>query len=155
MSGAMNKQTPNRPPPRHNLHAHRRQHRPLHCAHRGPPETPYEAGQFHITISLPDNYPIEPPSMKLKTRIYHPNIDDHGNICLDVLKTGKKGGWNPAWTLGKVLLSLSALLGSPNPDDPLMPEIAEQMVADYSAFATAAREWTAKYAASVDDDERR
>ncbi|KAJ1936956.1 hypothetical protein GGF37_005403, partial [Kickxella alabastrina] len=119
----------------------------------GPPETPYEAGQFHITISLPDNYPIEPPSMKFKTRIYHPNIDDHGNICLDVLKTGKKGGWNPAWTLGKVLLSLSALLGSPNPDDPLMPEIAEQMVADYSAFATAAREWTAKYAAPVDDDD--
>ncbi|KAJ1892862.1 hypothetical protein LPJ66_006095 [Kickxella alabastrina] len=119
----------------------------------GPPETPYEAGQFHITISLPDNYPIEPPSMKFTTRIYHPNIDDHGNICLDVLKTGKKGGWNPAWTLGKVLLSLSALLGSPNPDDPLMPEIAERMVADYSAFATAAREWTAKYAAPVDDDD--
>ncbi|KAJ1894845.1 hypothetical protein LPJ66_004943 [Kickxella alabastrina] len=118
----------------------------------GPPETPYEAGQFHIAISLPDNYPIEPPSMKFTTRIYHPNIDDHGNICLDVLKTGKKGGWNPAWTLGKVLLSLSALLGSPNPDDPLMPEIAEQMVANYSAFVTAAREWTAKYAAPVDGD---
>ncbi|PIA17634.1 ubiquitin conjugating enzyme, partial [Coemansia reversa NRRL 1564] len=112
----------------------------------GPPDTPYERGRFLIDVALSAQYPMEPPSMRFKTRIYHPNIDDHGNICLDVLKTGKSGCWNPSWTLGRVLVSLTVLLGSPNPHDPLMPDIADQMLNDHPAYVNAAREWTAKHA---------
>ncbi|KAJ2810137.1 hypothetical protein H4S07_002846 [Coemansia furcata] len=118
----------------------------------GPPDSPYENGRFFIDVVLSETYGVDPPSMKFKTRIYHPNIDDHGNICLDILKTGSKGAWKPSWTLDKVLIALRVLLDSPNPDDPLMPEIAEQMANDRAAFAKTAAEWTARYATSFDDD---
>ncbi|KAJ1794837.1 hypothetical protein LPJ59_004452 [Coemansia sp. RSA 2399] len=118
----------------------------------GPPNTPYENGRFLIDVSLSSRYPIEPPSLKFKSRIYHPNIDDHGNICLDILKSGKKGNWNPSWTLGKVLVSMTVLLSNPNPHDPLMPEIADQWLNDHAGFERTAREWTSKYATGFSDD---
>ncbi|KAJ2156610.1 hypothetical protein GGF46_005072 [Coemansia sp. RSA 552] len=112
----------------------------------GPADTPYAGGRFLVDVALSERYPIDPPSIKFRTRIYHPNIDDHGNICLDVLKTGKNGSWSPSMTLAKVLLSLPMLLSSPNPHDPLMPEIADQMLNDHAAYIRAAAECTAKHA---------
>ncbi|KAJ2005225.1 Ubiquitin-conjugating enzyme E2 T [Coemansia thaxteri] len=117
----------------------------------GPPGTPYEGGQFRIDVVLPNTYGVDPPALKFKTPIYHPNIDDHGNICLDVLKTGSKGTWRPSWTLDKVLISLVVLLGSPNPHDPLMPEVAEHLLTDPAAFAKTAAEWTARHASASAD----
>ncbi|KAJ1729686.1 Ubiquitin-conjugating enzyme E2 T, partial [Coemansia biformis] len=123
-----------------------------HAQIDGPPSTPYERGRFSVDVSLSSCYPMEPPSMRFETRIYHPNIDDHGNICLDVLKSGKNGCWTPSWTLAKVLVALSVLLATPNPHDPLMPDIADQMLSDGSAYMAAAREWTARYAAPSAED---
>ncbi|KAJ1954567.1 hypothetical protein EC988_002366 [Linderina pennispora] len=118
----------------------------------GPGETPYENGRFLVDITLTDQYPIEPPSVKFRTRIYHPNIDDHGNICLDILKTGTKGTWKPQWTLVSVLLALTVLMRAPNPDDPLMPDIAEELKSDTEAYQRKAREWTARFAKPVKGD---
>ncbi|KAJ1948478.1 hypothetical protein FBU59_001574 [Linderina macrospora] len=119
----------------------------------GPRETPYESGLFLLDIVLTKQYPIEPPSVKFRTRIYHPNIDDHGNICLDLLKTGKNGTWNPQWTLESVLRALTLLMDTPNPDDPLMPDIADEMKCDVETYRRKAREWTAKYAKLTADDQ--
>ncbi|KAJ2700249.1 hypothetical protein H4218_002163 [Coemansia sp. IMI 209128] len=118
----------------------------------GPPDSPYENGRFFIDVVLSETYGVDPPSMKFITRIYHPNIDNHGNICLDVLKSGSKGAWKPSWTLDKVLIALRVLLEMPNAQDPLMPEIAEQMMSDHAAFKKTAAEWTARYATAFDDD---
>ncbi|KAJ2805230.1 hypothetical protein H4R21_001337 [Coemansia helicoidea] len=117
----------------------------------GPPDTPYERGRFAVDVALSDRYPMEPPSVRFATRIYHPNIDDHGNICLDVLKSGKSGCWNPSWTLAKVLVALSVLLATPNPHDPLMPEIADLLLNDRPAYLAAARDWTARFATPAAD----
>ena len=86
----------------------------------GPKDTPYESGIFHLDISFPDDYPFKPPKVIFKTPIYHCNINKKGHICLDILKSQ----WSPALTLSKVLLSVSSLLSDPNPNDPLVPEIA-------------------------------
>ena len=108
----------------------------------GPSETPYEGGVFQLEIQFPSNYPYRPPKIIFKTPIYHPNITPSGSICLDILKTN----WSPALNISKVLLSLCSLLSDPNPDDPLMPEIAHQFRNYRSKFDADAREWTIKYA---------
>lgn len=61
------------------------------------------------------------PKVVFNTKIYHPNIDNLGRICLDILKDK----WSPALQIRSVLLSIQALLSSPNPDDPLNNEAAE------------------------------
>lgn len=81
----------------------------------GPEGTPYEGGTYLISISIPRGYPFEPPKMKFVTKIWHPNISSQtGAICLDILKDQ----WSPALTIKTALLSLQALLCSPEPDDP-------------------------------------
>lgn len=108
----------------------------------GPSESPYEGGVFHLKINFPSNYPFKPPKVQFITKIYHPNISPSGNICLDVLRDK----WSPALTIGKLLLSISSLLTEPNPDDPLVPEIAEILRTDKAKFEDLARTWTHTYA---------
>ena len=79
-------------------------------------------GKFNLELFLPDDYPMCPPRIRFLTRIYHPNIDRLGRICLDVLKNN----WSPALQIRTILLSIQALLGAPNPEDPLNEAVAKQ-----------------------------
>ena len=87
----------------------------------GPEDSPYSGGVFFLNIHFPADYPFKPPKVSFTTRIYHCNINANGGICLDILKDQ----WSPALTISKVLLSICSLLTDPNPDDPLVPEIAQ------------------------------
>uniref|UniRef100_A0A673I2F8 E2 ubiquitin-conjugating enzyme n=1 Tax=Sinocyclocheilus rhinocerous TaxID=307959 RepID=A0A673I2F8_9TELE len=86
----------------------------------GPSDSPYQGGVFFLTIHFPTDYPFKPPKVAFTTKIYHPNINSNGSICLDILRSQ----WSPALTVSKVLLSICSLLCDPNPDDPLVPDIA-------------------------------
>nr|6W7Z_A Chain A, Ubiquitin-conjugating enzyme E2 D2 [Homo sapiens] len=108
----------------------------------GPNDSPYQGGVFFLTIHFPTDYPFKPPKVAFTTRIYHPNINSNGSICLDILRSQ----WSPALTISKVLLSISSLLSDPNPDDPLVPEIARIYKTDREKYNRIAREWTQKYA---------
>ncbi|CAM1332282.1 UBE2T (predicted) [Pycnogonum litorale] len=112
----------------------------------GAKETPYDGGAFKIEVILPDRYPFEPPKLKFLTPIYHPNIDSAGRICLDVLKMPPQGGWKPSLNLSSVLLSIQLLMTDPNPDDPLMIDIAQEFKYKYSSYEDNARTWTKTYA---------
>jgi len=108
----------------------------------GPSESPYAGGIFHLNIIFPQNYPFKPPKITFATKVYHPNINSSGGICLDVLKDQ----WSPALTIDKVLLSICSLLTNPNPDDPLVTDIANQYKTNRVAYDMTAREWTDYYA---------
>jgi len=87
----------------------------------GPKESPYEELVSVIEISIPKEYPNKAPYMRVKTKMYHPNISQSdGTICLDVLKDN----WRPIYTLRTILMSIISLLSDPNPDSPLNSDAA-------------------------------
>ncbi|XP_063523434.1 ubiquitin-conjugating enzyme E2 D4 isoform X1 [Pongo pygmaeus] len=98
----------------------------------GPNDSPYQGGVFFLTIHFPTDYPFKPPKVAFTTKIYHPNINSNGSICLDILRSQ----WSPALTVSKVLLSICSLLCDPNPDDPLVPEIAHTYKADREKYVS-------------------
>lgn len=108
----------------------------------GPTETPYDGGLFDLDIRFPLDYPFSPPKIVFLTKIYHPNINASGNICLDILKDN----WSPVLTISKIILSLSSLLSDPNPDDPLETEIAQLYRDDYDKWFETAQSHTRRWA---------
>ena len=108
----------------------------------GPEDSPFQGGVFFLNVQFPTDYPFKPPKLSFTTRIYHPNINSTGSICLDILKDQ----WSPSLTISKVLLSISSLLTDANPNDPLVPEIAHIYKNDRPRYENTAREWTRRYA---------
>ncbi|VVA28463.1 PREDICTED: ubiquitin-conjugating [Prunus dulcis] len=108
----------------------------------GPAQSPYEGGVFKLELFLPEEYPMAPPKVRFLTKIYHPNIDKLGRICLDILKDK----WSPALQIRTVLLSIQALLSAPNPDDPLSENIAKHWKTNEAEAVETAKEWTRLYA---------
>jgi len=141
----------------------------------GPNDSPYQSGVFKMELFLPADYPMAPPKVRFLTKMYatvlpllpcttttttttttlpttprphrfplryHPNVDKLGRICLDILKDK----WSPALQIRTVLLSIQALMSSPNPDDPLDTSVAEHWKTDEAGALAKAAEYTAQYA---------
>jgi ubiquitin-conjugating enzyme E2 N len=114
----------------------------FHVQVAGPRESPFEGGVFELELFLPEDYPMSAPKVRFMTKIYHPNVDKLGRICLDILKDK----WSPALQIRTVLLSIQALLSAPNPDDPLANDVAEQWKTNEAKAIDTAKEWTRQYA---------
>ncbi|KAL5516574.1 hypothetical protein EMCRGX_G001947 [Ephydatia muelleri] len=117
----------------------------FHVQVDGPKDSAYEGGRFTMELFLPDDYPMAPPKVRFMTKIFHPNVDKLGRICLDILKDK----WSPALQIRTVLLSIQALLSAPNPDDPLANDVAEEWKTNEAKAIERARQWTRQYAAHV------
>ncbi len=80
-------------------------------------------GVYEFSYTIPENYPFSPPKVLCKTKIYHPNIDLQGNICLNILKED----WKPTLNMSAVAAGVYFLFYDPNPKDPLNHAAAEVM----------------------------
>ncbi|KAL3860589.1 hypothetical protein ACJMK2_010689 [Sinanodonta woodiana] len=87
----------------------------------GPKGTVYEDLRYKLSLDFPSGYPYQAPTVKFINPCYHPNVDQHGNICLDILKEK----WSALYDVRTILLSLQSLLGEPNIDSPLNSHAAD------------------------------
>ncbi|XP_078153271.1 NEDD8-conjugating enzyme Ubc12-like isoform X2 [Carex rostrata] len=85
-----------------------------------PDEGYYFGGMFTFTFQVSPSYPHEPPKVKCKTKVYHPNIDLEGNVCLNILRED----WKPVLSINTVIYGLNLLFSQPNDEDPLNHEAA-------------------------------
>jgi len=109
----------------------------------GPQHTPYEGGTFQVDVIIPETYPFKPPIIKFDTNVYHPNISSQtGVICLDILKDA----WSPALSIKAAIVSVQALLSSPEPLDPQDAQVANHYLTNRQGFNETAKFWTEVYA---------
>ncbi|KAM3128177.1 hypothetical protein pb186bvf_019724 [Paramecium bursaria] len=95
-----------------------------------PNEGMWKGATIPFTIEVTEEYPIEPPKVLCKKRLFHPNIDYEGKVCLNILRDG----WKPVSSLKQVVYGLYFLFTHPNPNDPLNIEAAQIMKTDLRQF---------------------
>ena len=83
--------------------------------------TVYDQLTYRLSLKFPASYPYTAPTVKFETPCFHPNVDAHGNICLDILKDK----WSAVYNVQTILLSIQSLLGEPNVESPLNPFAAQ------------------------------
>ncbi|KAL1195924.1 putative NEDD8-conjugating enzyme Ubc12-like [Cardamine amara subsp. amara] len=85
-----------------------------------PDEGYYKNGKFVFTFQVSNVYPHEAPKVKSKTKVYHPNIDLDGNVCLNILRED----WKPVLNINTIIYGLFHLFTEPNHEDPLNHDAA-------------------------------
>ncbi|XP_061641537.1 ubiquitin-conjugating enzyme E2 C isoform X1 [Phyllopteryx taeniolatus] len=75
----------------------------------------YEGLCYKLSLEFPAGYPYRAPRVRFLSPCFHPNVDDNGFICLDILKDK----WSALLDVRSVLLSIQSLLAEPNNESPL------------------------------------
>jgi ubiquitin-protein ligase len=116
----------------------------------GPEGTPYEGGEFTIRLELGPDFPASPPKGYFITKIFHPNVDDKGSICVNTLKKD----WKPEQGMKHVLTVIKCLLIVPNPESALNEEAGKLLLEDYDDYVKRARLMTSIHALPAGADQQ-
>jgi ubiquitin-conjugating enzyme E2 L3 len=108
-----------------------------------PNREPYNKGAFRVNVDFPAEYPFKPPRVTFVTKIYHPNVDEKGQICLPLVTPEN---WKPATRTEQVMHSLLAMITEPELDHPLRADLAEEYRKDKKKFFKNAEDHTKKHA---------
>jgi ubiquitin-conjugating enzyme E2 S len=112
----------------------------------GPEETPFYGGRFRMKLIISDEYPNVPPRGFFLTKIFHPNVANNGDICVNTLKKD----WNPQVTLKHVLQVIRCLLIIPFPESSLNDEAGKLFMESYEEYAARAKIMTEVHAMNGD-----
>jgi len=95
------------------------------------PDSGYWQGATYLfSFNIPPQYPHSPPKVRCQTKIYHPNINLQGAVCVNILRDD----WNPVLDINNVINGLLVLFYNPNPNSPLNQEAADLLRKDYDQF---------------------
>ena len=100
---------------------------------------PYNKGAFRIDLEFPPEYPFKPPKITFRTKIYHPNVDEKGQVCLSIVAVEN---WKPATKTDQVIEALVKMINQPEPDHPLRGDLAEEYMKDRKKFMKNAEDFT-------------
>uniref|UniRef100_A0A7S1V632 UBC core domain-containing protein n=1 Tax=Grammatophora oceanica TaxID=210454 RepID=A0A7S1V632_9STRA len=90
----------------------------------------WKKARYEFEFVIGGHYPHEAPKVTCHTKIYHPNINLEGKVCLNILRED----WKPVLDINAVIYGLIYLFYEPNPDDPLNHEAAELFRKDVHQF---------------------
>lgn len=93
-------------------------------------ESLWKGGRYEFKFNIPSKYPFEGPKVLCVDKVYHPNINLDGKICVSVLRP-----WKPTYSVQIILFGLLFLFSHPNPNDPLNIEAAKVMREKPDQFA--------------------
>jgi ubiquitin-conjugating enzyme E2 M len=96
----------------------------------------YKGRTLKFVIDIPKDYPFTGPKIKIKNKIYHPNVDEEGRVCLEILREG----WSCGFGLENIFINLFCILMEPSNENALNGEVGEMMEKDYEEFEKRARE---------------
>ena len=117
----------------------------------GPTATPYEGGIFRVKIKISNNFPNTAPKGIFLTKIFHPNISEQGEICVNTLKRD----WNPKnWSLSNLFQVIKCLLIIPFPQSALNEEAGKLFMEDYNQFFKIAQIFTSIHAKSNNNNSK-
>eukprot|EP01036_Dinobryon_divergens_P022280 gene22280-30522_t len=114
----------------------------IHAIISGPEETPFFGGKFRMKLIISEDYPNSPPRGFFLTKIFHPNIANNGDICVNTLKKD----WTSEVTIKHVLQVIRCLLIVPFPESSLNDEAGKLFMDSYEEFAARARIMTEVHA---------
>ena len=106
----------------------------------------WEKGRFDFEFDVSDDFPFAPPKVRCLTHLWHPNIEETGSVCLNLLRQDYK----PTTSLTLIIVGLQYLFLSPNPDDPLNNKAAEEMKKDITKFKAKVDEYINIYSPKTD-----
>jgi len=90
----------------------------------------WKGGQYEFAFKIPSDYPFKEPKVNCVDKIYHPNINYEGAVCVNVLRP-----WKSTYTIQLVLFGLLFLFTDPNPNDVLEKDPADVLRKDPTTFA--------------------
>ena len=108
-----------------------------------PQKEPYAAGAWKINLEFPKEYPFKPPKLTLGQAMYHPQVDEKGQLCLPAVAAEN---WKPGTKTRAVLEALVALVEAPHTERPLRPDLADLLTKDPDLFPANANAHTAQHA---------
>lgn len=73
---------------------------------QGPPDSPYENGNFLLYVDIVPDFPRVPPAVRFITPILHPNISKHGRVCHPIFDRE----WNSRIHVYEVLQNIYGIL---------------------------------------------
>lgn len=74
---------------------------------RGPPDTPYEGGEYYGRLTFPSEYPFKPPAIRMTTPSGRFQPDTR--LCL-TMSDFHPSLWNPSWSVATILNGLLSFM---------------------------------------------